>query len=359
MCTACIPLNQVKADAFAGHLLDTINKGAAALLISLGHRTGLFDAMQDQAPATSQAIAERAGLNERYVREWLGGMAAAGVVELTEDGRRYHLPSEHAAFLTRSAGADNMAVFAQYIGVLGYVEDGIAECFHQGGGLRYSQYPRFHAVMAEDSGQSVLSSLFDHILPLVPGLTEQLEAGIRVADFGCGSGRALNMLAERFPKSTFIGYDLCAEPIGLAWREATKKGLTNVYFEARDLTNFIAPEPFDLITAFDAIHDQARPDAVLRNIFASLRPDGLFFMQDIDASSEVANNLDHPLGPLLYTVSTMHCMSVSLGQGGRGLGAMWGREQALTMLRACGFQSITLQRLEHDIQNCYYICRAK
>jgi Rv2258c-like winged HTH domain len=145
-----------KAQAFAGRLLDTLNGGALCLMASIGHRTGLFDTMRNQPPMTSDEISTRAGLNERYVREWLGAMVTAGVVEVDPSSRSFSLPTEHAAFVTRAAAADNMAVFTQYISLLGGVEDAIVDCFKAGGGVPYESFPRFHEVMAEDSGQSVL-----------------------------------------------------------------------------------------------------------------------------------------------------------------------------------------------------------
>jgi hypothetical protein len=189
--------DQGKAEAFAGELLMALNHGALCLMMSVGHRTGLFDVMSKLAPSTSEEIATQAGLNERYVREWLGAMTTARVVEVDATTLRFSLPAEHAAFLTRAATADNMAVFAQYIAVLGDVEDDIVGCFRNGGGVPYSGFPRFHEVMAEDSGQSVLSSLEAHILPLVPGLSDRLSKGIRMLDVGCGRGRILKKQKAR------------------------------------------------------------------------------------------------------------------------------------------------------------------
>ncbi len=177
-----------KADAFAGRLLEALNHGALCLMVSIGHRAGLFDAMRDQPPMTSSELATRAGLHERYVREWLGAMVTGGIAETAPGSGRFRLPAEHAASHTRPAGANNMALFAQYIGVLGAVEDDILACFRNGGGVPYSRFPRFHDVMAEDSSQSVMSSLESHILPLVPGLTGRLRSGIRMLDAGCGQG---------------------------------------------------------------------------------------------------------------------------------------------------------------------------
>jgi 2-polyprenyl-3-methyl-5-hydroxy-6-metoxy-1,4-benzoquinol methylase len=329
-------------------------------MASIGHRTGLFDVLRQLPPATSEEIAAKAGLHERYVREWLGAMVTARVVEVEATTNHFSLPPEHAACLTRAAAADNMAVFAQYIGLLGGVEDAIVACFQKGGGVPYEQFPRFHAVMAEDSGQSVLSSLEAHILPLVPGLTDRLARGIRVLDVGCGRGLIMLRLAELYPNSQFLGMDLSEEATTFARRTAAAKGLRNLEFVAADVSDFddtAAPEAFDFVTTFDAVHDQARPLRVLQGIYRTLKADGVYLMQDIKGSSHVANNMTHPIGTFLYTVSCMHCMTVSLAQGGEGLGAMWGEEKTREYLRQAGFHCIETHALAHDIQNNWYVVR--
>lgn len=348
-------IDQGKAEAFAERMIGALNEGAIALMTSIGHRTGLFDTMAELPPSTSEQVAAAADLNERYVREWLAAMVVGRIVEHDPEHGTYYLPPEHAAWLTRAATPDNIAVTAQFIPLMGTVEDRIVECFEKGGGVPYEAYPRFHEVMAEDSGQTVVAALFDHVLPLVPGLTERLENGIEVLDVGCGSGRALNLLARTYPKSRFTGYDFSEEGIARARAEAAGHGTQNVRFEVRDAAKLDEIERYDLITTFDAIHDQAHPAKVLKGIHDALRPDGVYLMQDIAGSSHLQNNLDHPLGPLLYTVSTMHCTSVSLAQGGEGLGTMWGEEKAREMLREAGFTRVDVRQLPHDFANSYYV----
>jgi 2-polyprenyl-3-methyl-5-hydroxy-6-metoxy-1,4-benzoquinol methylase len=352
-------LDPGKADAFVEKLVGILNNGSLALMVSIGHRTKLFDTLAELEPSTSGEVAAEAGLNERYVREWLGAMVVGQIVEYDPGSKLYRLPSEHAAALTRAAGADNLAPFGQYVAVLGNVEDKIVECFHNGGGVPYSEFDRFHEVMAEDSYQSVVSSLNTHILPLVPGLVDRLDEGLDVLDVGCGSGRALNHMAADFPKSRFTGYDFSEETIGAARKEAEAKGVKNVTFEEKDVTHLTEREAFDFITTFDAIHDQADPAAVLKGIAGALKADGVYLMQDIAGSSQLENNLEHPLGPFLYTISTMHCMTVSLALGGAGLGTMWGEELARKMLKEAGFRSTEVEKLEHDPQNYYYINQKK
>jgi len=349
-----------KAEEFAARLLGALNSAGFCLMASIGHRTGLFDVMRGQRPLTSAELATLAGLNQRYVREWLGAMVTAGVVDVDPPTLRFSLPPEHAAFLTRVAAADNIAVLTQYIALFGSVEDAIVECFKTGGGVPYEKYPRFHEVVAEDSGQAVLSSLESHILPLAPGLVDQLARGIRALDVGCGRGRVMIRLAELFPNSRFVGMDLSEEAIQWARNEASARGLSNIEFAAVDLSDFdqkAEPESFDFITTFDAVHDQARPLNVLRGIHRALRPDGLYLMQDIKGSSHVYNNIGHPVGTFLYALSCMHCMTVSLAQGGEGLGAMWGEEKTREYLARAGFRSVEKHELAHDIANNWYIVR--
>jgi 2-polyprenyl-3-methyl-5-hydroxy-6-metoxy-1,4-benzoquinol methylase len=168
------------------------------------------------------------------------------------------------------------------------------------------------------------------------------------------------MLAERFPSSTFRGYDLSDEAIAFANEQAVERGLENVSFEQRDLSSFDVdadPEAFGFVTTFDAVHDQARPLALLKGIRRALRPGGTYLMQDIQGSSHHHENIDHPGGPLLYMISCMHCMTVSLAQGGEGLGAMWGEQKARELLAEAGFTSVDVHLLEHDPFNAYFVVR--
>lgn len=349
-------LDADKMNAFADKMVGVLNHSVLALMTSLGHRTGLFDAMSRlSGPASSHEIAAAAKLSERYVREWLGTMVTGGVVEYDPATHTYRLPPEHEALLTRAATPNNMAVATQFLAVLGSAEDEIVKAFAHGRGVRYEAYNRFHEVMAEESAQTVVAALHEYILPLVPGLTERLKAGIDVLDIGCGSGKAMIALAQAFPNSSFAGYDLSPEAVRCARDEAFRRGVPNVHFEDRDLTNLNEIDAYDLVTAFDAIHDQAQPDCVLSNIRAALRPTGVFLMQDIAGSSHLAGDLKHPLAPFLYGISCMHCMSVSLAYGGAGLGAMWGKERAQSMLHAAGFGEVTVKELPHDPINYYYI----
>ncbi|MBA1145882.1 class I SAM-dependent methyltransferase [Ectothiorhodospiraceae bacterium WFHF3C12] len=346
-------------EGFEGRIVNALNEAGMLLMMSLGHRLGLFNILADGHAVNSASLAAESGCNERYVREWLGAMSVAGVLEIDPESGTYRLPPEHAALIT-AHGEANLAVYAQFIGLLGGVEDDVLGCFRRGGGVPYERFARFHEVMAEDSGQTVLPVLFDAILPLVDGLPKRLEQGIDVLDAGCGRGKALMAMAARYPRSRFLGYDLSREAIDWASEQARLAGLDNVRFEVRDLGDFdrtADPGRFDLVTTFDAIHDQANPLGLLKGIRRSLKPGGVYLAQDIHGSSHHHEDREHPMGAFLYAVSTMHCMTVSLAQGGEGLGTMWGRERAHAYFARAGFGRVEVRQLEHDVQNDYWILR--
>jgi ubiquinone/menaquinone biosynthesis C-methylase UbiE len=347
--------DQAKSEAFAEQMLSILNQGALSLMMSIGHKTHLFDSLSDMAPSSSEQIATATGLNERYVREWLATMVTGHVIEYDPVKRTYYLPPEHAAWLTRSAGVQNMAFQAQYIVMLANVQEQIVDCFSKGGGVPYVSFPDFQRLMAEESTQVVDTNLLQVTLPLVPGIVERLQAGIDVADIGCGSGHALNIMAQTFPRSGFTGYDFSHEGIAAAQAEARQLGLTNTHFEVLDVSLLDIQDNYDFITAFDSIHDQARPIEVLKAIENALQPGGVFLMLDVRASSLLEENIKHPLAPFLYTISCNHCMTVSLADNGAGLGTMWGEQVASQMLREAGFTQIEVKHIDGDITNSYYI----
>jgi len=350
-------LDAARAEEFAGTVVGMLNGAMLGLLVSVGHRTGLFDTMAGLAPSTSEQVAAAAGLNERYVREWLNAMTVGGFVEYDPVATSYRLPPEHALSLTRASGPNNLANLFQFESLMGGVEDDIVECFQQGGGVPYARFPKFQDLMAEMSAQVHDAALFDGTLQLVDGITERLEAGIDVCDIGCGEGHAINLMARRFPNSRFTGWDFSDEAIAVARKEAAEFGVQNATFEVKDVATLDGTTQFDFITVFDAIHDQAQPARVLEGIAASLRPGGVFLCVDIAGSSNVEENLDHPMAPMLYSVSTFHCMTVSLALDGAGLGTMWGQQKANEMLRDAGFTAVETKRIPEDILNVYYVAR--
>jgi len=349
-------INQPGAPPFTRRLLDIYTGAMLTQMVEIGYRTGLFEAAAAAGPATCRDLAARAGLNERYVREWLGGMTTGGVFLYDAAADTYALPPEHAAALT-GGGARNLAPQSRMLNHFGRLLPQITERFHTGGGLPYSVYrPEFTETMDDTWRRIYDEHLVDGFLGAVDGLTARLDAGIAALDIGCGTGHAINLMAARFPRSRFAGYDIGEDAIAHASSEADAMGLANVEFAVRDVTRLPAEPTFDLVTAFDAIHDQADPAGVLRSIRDALAPGGVFLMIDFRFSSRVDGNLGNPFAPLYYGISLMHCMPVSLAEGGAGLGAVWGEDRAREMLKEAGFARVELVGSPRP-QNCIYVCR--
>lgn len=355
--TTATALDQPKAEAFGARMLGVCTDGMLMAMTSIGHEVGLFEAMAGRPPATSQLIADVAGLNERYVREWLSCMASAGIVDYDPVTAAFSLPDEHAASLTKAAGPMNMALWAYAMTSFGEALDQLVTSFRNGGGVPYASFTKFPELMAAVSAAQYNASLISSVLPLIPGLVERLRAGIDVADIGCGSGHAINLMAEAFPNSRFTGYDFSEVAIEAAKRESSLMGLSNTRFEVRDVATLGGPARFDFITAFDSIHDQAHPRRVLKGIVDALRPAGTFLCVDVAGSSNLHENFGNPMAAMMYAISTMHCMTVSLALDGEGLGTMWGEQKAHELFREAGFTSVETQRIESDIENNYYVCR--
>ena len=350
-------IDAARAEEFGGELLQILNGGMLTLMISVGHRTGLFDTLATLAPSTSQQVADAAGLNERYVREWLNAMTVGRIVVHDPDALTYVLPAEHAVSLTRASGPGNLANMAQFTALFGLVEDDIVDCFQHGGGVPYSRFPKFQDLMAEMSGQVHDAALVDGELALVDGILDRLRDGIDVLDVGCGQGHAINLMAKEFPNSRFHGVDFGEDAVAAAQKETAELGVTNATFEVKDAATLDGSTQYDFITVFDAIHDQAKPDVVLKGIFDSLRAGGAFLCVDVAGSSHVHENLEHPMAPAMYSVSTFHCMTVSLAYDGAGLGTMWGEQKAAEMFADAGFTSVVSHHIPEDPMNVYYVLR--
>jgi SAM-dependent methyltransferase len=342
------------ADA-ARRLLDIYAGSVLTKMILIGRRTGLLDAAA-AGPSTSAGLAARLGLDERYVREWLGAMTTGGITTHDAADGTYALAPEFVPLLT-GIDARNVAPTAIMVENFGEHLDALENCFRSGGGIPYEQFgPDFTETMDDMWRRIYDAQLIDGFLARTPDVLVKLTEGCRTADVGCGTGHALNLMAAAFPKSTFTGFDISVHGIERARREAAEMGLDNVTFEVLDVVCLPAEPSFDVIFVFDAIHDQADPTTVLDRISAALAPDGLFFMVDFKFHSEVAGNVGNPFAPLYYGMSLMHCMTVSLALDGAGLGAVWGVEKAVEMLGAAGFTRIDTLDCPRP-QNLIYLCR--
>ncbi len=347
-------MDRQRIETFLDRMVEFLSGTTTVALMALADRSGLAAYLGRQPKGTAEEVAEGAGLELRYVREILSGLAAAGVVEYDPETREFYLPPEHALFLADESSPYFMGGWFDMLPAAMTKLDDIAEATVHGGGVSFEGFGERMA-RGIDRGNSPSQRVFltTRWLPAVPGLTERLEQGIRIADVGCGAGTAAILMASAYPNCEVHGFDVSEESIVLARERA--EGISNLEFHIA-AAEAIPTEPgFDLVTSFDVIHDLADPAAALRRIRQALRPGGVYLMMEPRASSQLENNL-HPRGALLYGISTLHCMTQSLAQGGAGLGTAWGAEKAEEMAREAGFSSFRLlEKISNRFSNFYLL----
>ena len=339
-------MDKAKVESFLDQFIEFAAGATTIGLLAVADRTGLSTYLGEHGGGTSSEIAEGANLQERYVREILSGLAAADIVEYDPETERFHLPPEHALFLASESSPYFMGGWFDMIPATMSQIDGIATAAKHGGGVGFEEFG-LSMIRGIDRGNSPSYQVFltSKWLPRVPGLEERLEAGIRIADVGCGSGTAAMLMAEAYPKSHFTGFDVSGDSIAAA--RSRVGDLSNVEFHGHTVEDIPIDPPFDLITTFDVIHDLADPMAGLTRIKEALRPDGSYLMMEPNASSHLENNLTDR-GALLYGVSALFCMTQSLASNGAGLGTAWGEEMAKDYATDAGFT--TFERLD-EISN--------
>jgi 2-polyprenyl-3-methyl-5-hydroxy-6-metoxy-1,4-benzoquinol methylase len=348
-------IDEAKLGAFMEHVLGDAAGLMASTLATLGDRLGLFKALAS-GPAASSELAAAAEVNERYAREWLRGMHAAGYLELDRDTGRYSLPPEHAQVLANEGGPAFLGgAFQLTFGYLRTIER-LTEAFRSGGGVPQSAYPTdTWEGMGRFSRSFYDNLLVQQWLPMVAGLRERLERGARWADVGCGSGGAVIRLAEAFPASTFVGYDNFEGQLALARRAAAEAGVSDrVSFELRDAATGL-PQRFDVISTFDVVHDAVDPAALLTEIRHAIAPDGAYVMLEMNSADDPDDNVG-PLATLLYGVSVVYCMTTSLAHGGAGLGTC-GLPAARVheLCDQAGFASVEQLDLEDPLNSLYVV----
>jgi SAM-dependent methyltransferase len=338
-------------EEFVGKVLgDTVGL-TNTVLAWIGDELGIWKDLAKQGPATSAELARRMGLAERPVREWLHAMTAAGYT--VHAGGSFTLPSEHVPVLAQEGGPVFFGgVHQEFLGLTRPL-DRIVESFRTGRGVPQSAYPE----MAFDGMDRFTAAWFENLLlpvwiPAV-GIGERLEAGIDVADVGCGRGRALVKMAKAFPRSRFFGYDVYSPNVAKAKRLAEEAGVADrVSFVELDASESL-PATFDLVTTFDVIHDAVDPRGLLRSIRKSLRKGGKYLCLDINCSAKLEQN-HGPLGSLFYGCSVLYCMTTSLAHQGEALGTCGLHEPKLKELGSeAGFTQIRRVPLENPFNNLY------
>jgi SAM-dependent methyltransferase len=351
-------MDENRAAEFTGRVLADTAAAATVVLAALGDRAGLFKSLAEHGPATSGELAARTGLAERYVREWLAGMFAAGYLAHDDAGGSYALPAEHAPTLATEPGpAFFGGVHQELIGAIQRY-DQVAGAFRRGGGVRPADlHPDVWTGTSRFTMQWHQNMLVQQWLPLVPDTEARLRAGARVADVGCGTGQALIALARAFPAITATGYDVHPPSVEQARRAAAEAGVTDrVSYQVLDAAAGL-PETFDVITTFDVVHDAVDPLGLLRSIRDALRPGGSYLCLEINCSDQPAGNTG-PIAALLYGFSVLYCMTTSLAEGGEGLGTLGLPEPVLRQLAGkAGFAHVRHVEMDNPFNSLYELAR--
>lgn len=342
-----------RSEAFAEKVMLDCAGASACFLGAIGDALGLFKELSE-GPATSEELAERAAVDERYAREWLAGVHAAGYVTVDRASGRYALPAEHAPALAQEGDALFLGASLRNIVAKGEMFAPLVRVFREGGGIPMGAFPNDkRATIARHTAARFESALVQEWIPRLPALAARLEAGARVADVGCGRGLAMIRLAQAYPRSQFVGYDLDEGEVALATAAAREAGVANkVRFEVADTAAGLSGG-FDIVFTFDVIHDAVDPTGILRAIHAALAADGRYVCVDVNCEERPEDNVG-PLATIRYAASLGYCLTVSLAEGGAGLGTCGLAEPVLRRLATdAGFTRVRRVQTEDRFNSIY------
>jgi 2-polyprenyl-3-methyl-5-hydroxy-6-metoxy-1,4-benzoquinol methylase len=330
-----------KAAALARQVGVDFGAALTTALAFIGDRLGIFRAMAGGSAFTTRQLAQRTGLNERYLREWTATMAAAGYLDYSPGDATFRISPEQAAVLANEDTTYFTAGAFQYAVACYRQIPKLMEAFKNGGGVPFSDFgPEIVEAIERLFHVGYETWVAREWLPAVPDIHERLLTGGEAAEVGCGAGQCLIPVAAAFPNSRFFGYDVDRISIERARNKAANAGLAGrIAFEQIAAEDVPLAERFDLVMAFNCIHDMAHPRAALRSIQRMLKPDGAFLWSEADVGKRLEDNLNL-VGRTLFGASTMHCMTVSLAQGGEGLGSAISEELATNLAAEAGFASL-------------------
>ncbi len=349
------PADPGKIAALAGRVLNDWGGAHIVALAYVGDRLGIYRALADRGPMTSQQIADRTGLNERYVREWASAMAASEYIEYDPSAEAFSLSPEQRVVLADEGGPGFLGGGFQYAQMCAEQVPQLMQAFQKGGGIPFADFGEIGEAIERLFGPGYESAAASQWLPELGDVYERIKAGAEVAEVGCGAGQALLPVARAFPNSRFTGYDIDEGSILRAKTRAAEAGVADrVSFELTAAEDIPRREAFDLVMAFNCIHDMANPRGALAGIHRALKPDGAFLWSEANVSGRLEENIN-PLGRLLYATSAMHCMTVSLAHGGEGLGNVIGDEQAQELGREAGFSAFEKLSVEHPFHKLFLL----
>lgn len=331
-------IDQTKLETFVMRAIGDLSAGYGGVMVSLGNKLGLYKAMAGAGPLSSSELASRSGCMERYVREWLNAQAAGGYILYHAVSDTYELSTEQALVL---ADEDSPVFIPHAWNVPASMwmdEPKAIDAFRTGKGVAWGEHEdRLYCGVAAFYRNAYRGSLVPEWLPALHGVVEQLQAGITVADVGCGHGHSTILMAEAFPRSRFHGFDTHADSIAQATRNAADAGVSDqVRFEVARATDF-PNNHYGLICFFDVLHDLGDPVGAVRHAADSLGPDGTVMLVEPFANDRVEDNLS-PVARLYYAASTTLCCAHSISEGGRlVLGAQAGEARLAEVFRKAGF----------------------
>jgi 2-polyprenyl-3-methyl-5-hydroxy-6-metoxy-1,4-benzoquinol methylase len=344
-----------KGQKFLQQVMKDVAASFHSAMSYIGDRLGIFKVMAKSGPVTAAELAHLTGLQERYLQEWLGSMVAARYIEYDPATSSYTLPPEHVAPL---ADEDSPVFLASmFAGLLPHlvVAPKVAEAFRKGGGVSQSEYPEeLFAAMERMTAPMYKHYLIQQWLPALPEVSAKLSAGGSALDVGCGSGLAAIKIAQAFPEARVFGFDRHSGSVERARANARAAGLgeSRIRFDVADC-NRLPHSAFDFVTTFEVVHDAVDPLALITSIRHALRPGGTYMMAEVNASAKLEDNINNPMGRMLYSASTLYCMTTSLAEGGAGLGAAMGEPKARELAASAGFGHFRRLPIDHPFAALY------
>lgn len=351
-------MDKARSQAFMMKVVGDLATATAVSLVYVGDRVGLFKAMAGAGPLTREALEQRTGIHPRYLEEWLAAMFCAGYLEHDAVADSWTLPDEHAVFFANAASEYYLGGLFKGAPALAAMAPKVAEAFETGQGIAFQAYGEGEPVAIEQMNRAVYEArLVKQWMPALPQVVQRLQAGGRAIDVGCGTGVVPVLLAQAYPEARITGLDFDARSIEIARENARRAGVQErVQFVHASATEVPLVEGgWDFVSTFDCIHDMGEPARVLRRIREALASGGSYLMVEPKVAEQVTDNAANPFARMLYGISCLHCVPVSLAQGGPGLGACWGETRARLAAQEAGFARFKALPIRSPVQAFYEI----